>query len=123
MLKNREDEAHTEEKQLIEHMRQQLDKERASYKQSGAPAEIQNMVEEARRQLDEERKRHAGEVAAQQSLLSQRERGIGDLTGQADNLSAEASYLRDRIADLHISLREAESKCGKQRQVTERLQL
>lgn len=84
-------------------------------------AEAGKMVAEARRQLDDDRKGNAKASEESKSKLIGVERQTGLLEGQVHTLSAEATKLRERIAELQETIREAEGKSRQHASNGERL--
>jgi hypothetical protein len=122
VLRSENDRTRNEQAQMVDNARRQLESERTTLKgeTEKTRAEHQRMVEEARRQLEQERGRHTEALEAEQQRLLEKERSAGLLEGQVATLSSEASSLRDRIAEMQVTLREAEAKAARQRQEIDR---
>lgn len=122
VLRSDNDRTRNEQAQMVDDARRQLESERSTLKgeTQKSRAEHQGMVEDARRQLEQERGRHTEALDAEQQRLLDKERSAGLMEGQVATLSSEASSLRDRIAEMQVTLREAEAKAAQQRQEIDR---
>merc|ERR1712187_143113 len=113
-----------EHAKAVEEVRRQLDQERSSLHDDHTKTreEHAKMVNDTRKQLEDERNMNAKELDSHRAAHIEGERNAGVLEGQVQTLSAEASMLRDRIAELQETIREAETRCGHENQQGERLQ-
>eukprot|EP00929_Paragymnodinium_shiwhaense_P078420 TRINITY_DN40635_c0_g1_i1.p1 TRINITY_DN40635_c0_g1~~TRINITY_DN40635_c0_g1_i1.p1 ORF type:complete len:998 (+),score=242.40 TRINITY_DN40635_c0_g1_i1:72-3065(+) len=82
-----------------------------------------SMVAAARTKLEEERAANVGTLETTRKRLLEVERTTGVLEGQVQTMSAEASLLRDRLAELQETIRETESRVVSSTQHGERLKV
>eukprot|EP00927_Polykrikos_kofoidii_P055544 TRINITY_DN49772_c0_g1_i1.p1 TRINITY_DN49772_c0_g1~~TRINITY_DN49772_c0_g1_i1.p1 ORF type:complete len:1095 (+),score=250.15 TRINITY_DN49772_c0_g1_i1:74-3286(+) len=113
-----------EHNKLVEEVRRQTEIERTTLQGEHEKTrdEHSKMVEDARRQLEKERVENQGKLESGKARLMEIERNSGVLEGRVQAFSTEATMLRDRIAELQETIREAEGRTAQQESKGERLQ-
>mmetsp|Transcript_85710 Transcript_85710/g.239572 ORF Transcript_85710/g.239572 Transcript_85710/m.239572 type:complete len:766 (+) Transcript_85710:812-3109(+) len=108
---------------LVDDVRRQLDQERSTLRVEHEKTRDEHgrMLEDVRKLLDEERRGNTKHLETAKAQLLETERAAGVLEGQVHTLSAEATTLRERIAELQETIREAEARSGHEAMQNERL--